>query len=129
MDFRYVIQPILDRHCTNCHDGGQGEKKSFDLRGEKWVSNKGAFFYPECHVWRVSDSFRALLPYVSYKWVGDYQGPVLPVAAYESGSAKSKLMALLKKGHYGVALGDGEWRALASWIRLHFAVLWRFRRS
>jgi hypothetical protein len=64
----------------------------------------------------VSDSFLNLLKYVSYIRVGGYQGEKLPLAPNATGSRRSKLMKIIKKGHYKAELNIAEWRALAAWI-------------
>jgi hypothetical protein len=64
----------------------------------------------------VSDSFLNLIDYVEYIRVGGYQGEKLPLAVNATGSRVSKLMTILKEGHYGVKLDEAKWRALAAWI-------------
>ncbi len=116
VSFPELIQPILDRNCVDCHDGNEGAEKSFDLRGRQMVLAEGAFFYPNIGRAKVSDSFMALLPHVDFVKVGDYQGSLVPLAPYATGSAKSRLMQLLHEGHYDVAINRAEWRAFAAWI-------------
>ena len=118
IDFRHVVQPVLDRHCVRCHDGSDGKDKSFDLRGLQWVDNRGAYSYgnlPNLQ-FRFSDSYRALMPHVRIDPVGNYDGAVTPMRPYAVGSAVSPLMKLLKAGHHGVDLPAADWLALACWI-------------
>ena len=118
LDFRRVVQPALDRHCVNCHDGGSGPDQSFDLRGRQWVSNQGAYTYdnlPNLQS-RFSDAYRALLPYVRIDPVGDYDGAVTPLAPFACGSAVSPLMKTLRAEHHGLRLPESAWLALACWI-------------
>jgi hypothetical protein len=56
------------------------------------------------------------LKYVSYIRVGGYQGEKLPLAVNATGSRVSKLMKILKEGHYDVQLSQAKWRTLAAWI-------------
>ena len=116
--FNKIVQPILNQHCVSCHDGADGEKKSFDLRGARMRS--APVGYDRDHAphaqHQVSDSFLSLLEYISYIRVGGYQGEKLPLPPNATGSRQSKLMKLLKHGHYEVELSMAEWRAFAAWI-------------
>jgi hypothetical protein len=116
--FEKNVQPVLDRHCTRCHDGSKGDDKSFDLRGRTMVSAPVGYDRDhsphEQHL--VSSAFLKLLEYVSYIRVGGYQGEKLPLPPNATGSRRSKLMSVLKEDHYSVQLDTAEWRALAAWI-------------
>jgi hypothetical protein len=116
--YEEIVQPVLDNHCVNCHDGTEGKDKSFDLRGRKMLSAPAGYDRDHAphaqHL--VSDSFLNLLRYVSYIRVGGYQGEKLPLPPNATGSRQSKLMQILKNEHYNVELGLAEWRALAAWI-------------
>jgi hypothetical protein len=118
LDFRRVVQPVLDRHCAGCHDGAEGAEKSFDLRGRKWDGNQGAYSYGNLPNLQFcfSDSYRALMPHVRIDPVGDYDGSVTPMAPYAVGSAVSPLIKLLQAGHHQVDLPADDWLALACWI-------------
>lgn len=118
--FPKIVQPLLDQHCANCHDGREGPDKSFDLRGLSMLEAPAGYDrdqspYPHFqHM--VSDSFLNLLKHVSYIRIGGYQGEKLPLPPNATGSRQSKLMKLLGNGHYDVDLDLAEWRALAAWI-------------
>jgi hypothetical protein len=119
--FKRVVQPVLDRHCVNCHDGStntdKADKKSFDLRGTQMVIAPAPYDRDQGPQHAVSDSFVKLLGYVSYIKVGGYPGRRLPLAVNATGSRASKLMKLLASGrHYKVNLKSDDWRALAAWI-------------
>ncbi len=116
VSFPKLIQPILDRHCINCHDGSRGKDKGFDLRGTKLVQAPTGYDADEGPQHLVSSSFLNLLPYVSYIKVGGYQGEKLPLKPYATGSGASPVMKLLGKGHDDVALTSVEWQAMAAWI-------------
>ena len=132
------IQPILDRHCITCHDqrAAPGSKfpegKAFSLKGDTT---------PDAHAKRSwSDAYLALTgvaytpaapgfagrpfavpatgvrsPLVNWH---DIQSapPMLP--PYAAGSAKSGLLAMLRKGHKKVELSREELDKLAAWIDL-----------
>lgn len=114
--FKEFVQPVLDSSCVRCHDGGEGKDKSFDLCGKNMVTAPAPFDKDQGPQHAVSDSFLKLLEYISYIRVGGYEGEKLPLAVNATGSRQSKLMKILKKGHYGVSLDISQWRALAAWI-------------
>jgi hypothetical protein len=116
LGFNSVVQPVLDKHCTSCHKGELGLENSFDLRGGTMVSAPTGHDRDEGPQHYVSTSFLRLLPFVNYVRVGGYQGEKLPLAPRSIGSHASRLMQLLKDGHYEVQLSQSEWRALAAWI-------------
>jgi hypothetical protein len=116
MRFPQVVQPVLDRHCISCHDGGSIAQHAFDLRGGRRVAAPHAGDADEGPQHTVSTSFLALLKYVKYVRVTGYAGEKLPLKPYAVGSAASALMQLLKKGHYEVKLPPADWQALAAWI-------------
>jgi hypothetical protein len=116
LGFESVVQPVLRHNCVRCHDGARGPHKSFDLRGGTMVAAPTGFDRDQGPQHHVSNSYLKLLSFVSYIRVGGYQGKKLPLAPLASGSYKSKLMHLLKAGHYDLKLELADWRALAAWI-------------
>jgi hypothetical protein len=128
--FPRLIQPILDKHCVECHAQAKTEGKSFGLGrmvsasqiGPK-VSDKLAKHFFESYI--------NLNPFVyipSPKWSLDWNDQ-LPShgGAHTSftsartfpgqfGANRSPLWHLLKKGHYDVSLDPLELRALALWL-------------
>jgi hypothetical protein len=101
------VQPILDRHCVRCHNG-QDPKAAPDLRGEltavfnrsyenlmqgKWVNT--------IQEWNGGD------------WAMMHAEAVPP---YTYGSHRSRLVELLRKGHYDTHLSREEFIRLVTWI-------------
>lgn len=118
MDFRQLVQPLLNRRCISCHDGSTGSARSFDLRGntldEVRAGNGKHYANP-------MQSYTKLLQYVNYIHLRAYDDGVynegnLPLKPYAIGSGVSKLMQLLKNSHRGVTLSEDEWQLLAAWI-------------
>lgn len=95
--FDLEIQPILDRACIACHDGG----KAFDLRGGK----KDKFGY--------GTSYLNFHPYI-HRQGGE--GDMVVLQPYEYHPNTSELVRMLKRGHHNVELTDKEWRTLYNWI-------------
>ncbi|NQT15155.1 MAG: hypothetical protein HQ582_20535, partial [Planctomycetes bacterium] len=114
--FAREIQPILDRHCVECHTG---EKEApFSLLGKTVTL---ATMKRE-----LSESYLALThtegtngdhghPMVN--WIDCMSGPQL-LPPYSKGAATSALMTLLEEGHEDVTLEPDEIERIACWIDL-----------
>ena len=114
--FPKEIQPILDKHCIRCHDGGkktETNRKSFSLlaRGNRDKRAK--------RIW--SDSYLALTKRGKQtplaNWISPQSGPAM-LPAYHAGAAKSKLLAILEKDHEKVKLSREELDKIACWLDL-----------
>ncbi|NQU25581.1 MAG: hypothetical protein HQ567_30210, partial [Candidatus Nealsonbacteria bacterium] len=125
--FPKEIQPILDRHCIKCHndpsksrvadgrkpeDKPEDEKKAFSLLSDVSKPRDGRQF---------SDSYVNLTlsgrPDAVVNWLNVQSiPPMLP--PYFAGSAKSKLMTMLRDGHSKVKLSQEELDKIACWIDL-----------
>ncbi|NQT37878.1 MAG: hypothetical protein HQ581_10335 [Planctomycetes bacterium] len=114
--FAKEIQPILDRHCVECHDGT--DDVPYDLSGDP---------VPVDSMRRVlSRSYLALThtrgtngthDHPMVNWMDSMSGPgMLP--PYHRGAGTSKLMKLLEAGHEKVKLSPEETDKLACWIDL-----------
>ncbi len=101
------VQPILDRHCTSCHNGKDPKAKP-DLRGELTTIFSRSY----------ENLFKAGQVDTIQEWAGlSYSMEnAEAVPPYSHGSHQSKLVELLKKGHYDVKLSGEEWVKLATWI-------------
>ena len=98
LDFTRDIQPILDRHCVECHDHGQREGHVVlcsDL-GPTW-----------------SHSYFSLLAHLQ---VADGRNGLGNQAPRTIGSSASPLLAKLSGGHHGVVVSPEEWRTVWLWI-------------
>ncbi|NUQ65601.1 MAG: hypothetical protein HUU20_24290 [Pirellulales bacterium] len=130
LDYPTDVQPIFDRHCVSCHNGKQPgadqvasepkaksenpqpravpESAEPDLRGDLTE------FFSRSY----ESIFRAGLVDAIREWAGaDYSMQnAEAVPPYSHGSHRSKLVAVLKAGHYDVKLSREEWIKLATWI-------------
>lgn len=122
------VQPVLDAHCVGCHDGSEGEKKSFDLRAgdlapEVYVPNIWTAYETDYKKHYTYGSYWALLPHVKYADIHEYQTP-----PGSWGSRVSPMMEVLAEGHEEVALSRAEWRTLAAWIDCNVPYLDDYRK-
>ncbi|MBW8017860.1 MAG: hypothetical protein FVQ82_16950 [Planctomycetes bacterium] len=114
--FPKEIQPILDKHCIKCHDGGakdNGKKKPFSLLAKENVDNEAK------RKW--SDSYLALTkkgrPNEIVNWLNVQSTPTM-LKPYSVGACKSKLMTMLENNHNKVKLSTEELEKIACWIDL-----------
>lgn len=101
------VQPILDRHCVECHNG-KDPKAEPDLRGDMTtIFNRS---YENILQTGLIDTVR--------EWNGaDHaMNNVEAVPPYGHGSHRSRLVELLRKGHYEKQLSQDEWIKLVTWI-------------
>ncbi|NQT37296.1 MAG: hypothetical protein HQ581_07400 [Planctomycetes bacterium] len=115
------IQPILDRHCIKCHDdrsktGPSGnvpdDKKAFSLLSTADKPRDGRF-YSDAYVHLTQNG----KPNPTVNWLNVQSiPPMLP--PYFAGSAKSKLMDILREKHYEANLSRAELEKIACWIDL-----------
>ncbi|MAG94278.1 MAG: hypothetical protein CMJ48_11070 [Planctomycetaceae bacterium] len=109
--FAKLVQPILDRHCVECHsrETVADETSTISLEG-KTVLDKNSLKH-----W--SDAYRALADPKIVNWPNPQTAPPM-LPPYHAGAAKSRLIELLKDGHEGVTLRPGELDVVSCWIDL-----------
>ncbi len=117
--FVEVVQPVLDRHCTRCHGGEKTEGK-IDLTAKP----EGAFtrsYVALCgdrNFWaegtNPKNAAEALVPRFGAR---NQVQRTPPGGMY--GALGSRLIGLLRQGHYEAKLAPDEFRRLAAWIDLN----------
>ncbi len=124
--FPNEIQPILDRHCVQCHADRSlpppGTEKpsgkalptlAFSLLGDTTVDSQAK------RKW--SDSYLALTQRGkqngNVNWVNAQSAPPM-LPPYHAGAAKSGLVSMLEDGHGDVELSQEEKDKIACWIDL-----------
>jgi formylglycine-generating enzyme required for sulfatase activity len=100
--FDLEIQPILDRNCISCHDGGN-TKPNFKDRSIDKVTGFGK-------------SYLALHPFIHRQGP---EGEMHVTNPMEYHVSNSELVQHLNKGHKNVKLTDKEKRTIYEWIDLN----------
>jgi hypothetical protein len=97
------VQPVFDKHCVSCHDFGQEAESKIILAGDR--TNTFNASYNE--LWRKK--------YIKAIGAGpsDIQQP------YSWGSHASKLVEVIREGHYDVKLSSDEFERIVTWIDLN----------
>ncbi|MBN1417758.1 MAG: hypothetical protein JXP34_03225, partial [Planctomycetes bacterium] len=115
--FAAEVQPVLDRHCIRCHDGGE----SFSLLGRATVE--------EASGRRWSDAYLALTkaerrggflygrPNRMVNFISAQSEPTM-LPPYRAGSTQSGLIPLLESGHGDAKPTPEEIATIACWIDL-----------
>ena len=99
-----LVQPVLDRQCVRCHDGGAGAPSRLVLTGEP----AGSF----------SRSYESLKPFVRwYEWGGASISQVVTLPGH-GGADESRLLKVLDdKDHKDqVRLTEGDRERLVLWL-------------
>jgi formylglycine-generating enzyme required for sulfatase activity len=111
--FRREVQPVLDRHCTGCHDGSKPELPDFrDLpdvhtKANDAGYNDGSHFPP---------SYLALRRYIHGATMESDIHLLTPMDFHAS---TMELIQRLRVGHHGVTLEPEAWDRLITWIDLN----------
>jgi hypothetical protein len=125
--FSYVqnIQPIFDKHCVKCHNGGNLQKCKVSLTGEVakpeairligagQVDPKRAYTHSYVAITTSGDPDRN--PWMT--WLKPRSRAVM-LPPYHTGSGKSPIMAHFEASHHGVAVSADEKRLFACWLDL-----------
>ncbi|MFH1266998.1 MAG: formylglycine-generating enzyme family protein, partial [Planctomycetota bacterium] len=118
--YRREVQPVIDRHCIDCHDGADRSDglEIPNLRGDQNVTD-----YASVLSWqRNADAGRFSVGYAElHRFVrrpgaeSDYH--VLEPMEFHADT--TELVQMLRKGHYGVQLDSEAWDRLVTWIDLN----------
>ncbi len=124
LSFREYIQPIIDRHCAECHNGRPGEP--FGLSDREVVDASAKRSWTEAYLVltqsrrdereRIGD-WRGDAEHPMVNWISSQSAPPM-LPPYSAGAARSKLTPLLHQGHEGVAMSREELDKIAAWIDL-----------
>ena len=103
MSFEREVQPVLDKYCVGCHQGGNTSPPDLRVNGDSRFRN----FTP---------SYVALHPFVRRPGPeSDYH--VQKPMEWHAGT--SELVQILEKGHHNVKLDPEAWDRLITWIDLN----------
>lgn len=120
--FEREVQPVLDRHCVRCHDGGQQRTDHrdlafgpLDLRRRPSVPlgardpayNTGTLFPP------------AYLQLRQFVRAATIESDLHLLTPGEFHAETTRLVRLLRKGHHGVDLDAADWSRIVTWIDLN----------
>ncbi|MBW7864973.1 MAG: SUMF1/EgtB/PvdO family nonheme iron enzyme [Candidatus Hydrogenedentes bacterium] len=113
--FEREVQPVLDAHCVECHGPG---KDTFDLTA------RPAERVPSAFQMHFSPAYMELRRWVHTPTL-ESDAHLLPARAFHADT--SRLIQILRDGHYGVQLDGEAWDRLITWIDLNapFHGTWR----
>lgn len=131
-NFSYAseIQPIVDKKCMSCHDAQPANGRYHTHRAD-YKDKPIPYLGPELlKDWKVRYAGSARPTFGGRFSEGYYQmfklvrGPGIEsdmalLTPKEFSADSTELVQMLKKGHHGVTLDQGEWRKLYQWIDLN----------
>lgn len=118
-EFNYLteVQPVFDRRCVQCHDYGKDAGKTLNL-----AADIGLVF---------NTSYLDLHLKSALRWEPDvpgqpkriikviHDGPPEVLPPYAWGSHRSRLIDVLRKGHYEVELSDEDLARIVTWVDMN----------
>jgi len=117
------VQPIIDRHCVECHDGEKLNEKSgkpiFSLTA-KQTAGHGGRLWSDAYValtGATRENYNGQSDREVVNWVSPQSAPTMQLP-YKRGAATSKLMTMLEKEHGKKKLSKEELDKIACWIDL-----------
>ncbi len=115
--FRNEVQPVLDRHCTRCHDGkprSDGRTLPCLLDGPPvpTLDNKNGYNLAS----KFSPSYYQLRRHVR---TPTKESDMAVLRPWEFHASQTRLVQRLRKGHHGVKLDKESWDRLLTWIDLN----------
>jgi formylglycine-generating enzyme required for sulfatase activity len=121
------VQPVLDKYCVSCHDGGDAEP---DFRGNRNAymvlknSDPKISLVENADVNELYRHWGGVFPpaYVELRRfvrVGGLESDIRLLAPKEFHADTSELFQMLNKGHYGVELDAEAWDRLITWVDLN----------
>jgi hypothetical protein len=120
------IQPILDAKCVRCHDGNEAVSKPPLLTPRavedpgakrKWTEAYLALTHSRPDDKKGTSGWRGNPDHPMLNWVSAQSAPPM-LRPNSAGANKSKLFAILDKGHEDVKLSQEEMDKLAAWVDL-----------
>ncbi|NLY00875.1 MAG: hypothetical protein GXY83_32695 [Rhodopirellula sp.] len=130
--YQQLVQPILDRHCVTCHQGGTNDSSDPKKRSTLYLTGnviksavwKGTEKQDPSSTGGLRDFTQSYLALTAkgkstslVNWVSPQsRAPMLP--PYACGSTQSKVMDYLEPSHYSVQMTDADKRVIACWIDL-----------
>ena len=118
-DFSYTaeVQPVLDKHCVDCHDYGKEAVESINLCGDRGPAFNVSYSALRSRSPAVWQPEHASGP---KPLVGSVDaGPVRVLPPYSWGSHRSRLVDLLRGGHEDVELDAEGLARIVTWIDLN----------
>ncbi len=118
--FAREVQPVLDKHCTRCHDGQPHDgTTAADLRGgttlKDWTSGIAGHVATEIGG-KFSTSYAELHRFVRRPGI---ESDIRLLSPMEFHASTTELVQMLALGHHGVQLEPESWDRLFTWIDLN----------
>ncbi|HUU11655.1 MAG TPA: hypothetical protein VM431_14105 [Phycisphaerae bacterium] len=110
LSYPRLVQPVLDKHCVECHAKEAGKPKVMDLAAGDWQKDKYHWYASYYNLYPYAFHFGAKFNPGFDRFTSARTVPG------QFGARASKLLALLDKGHYDVKLSPQEIRRITLWL-------------
>ena len=122
--FDGTIQPILNKHCIQCHDGTkthEGDKALPDLTDRVVTGGRALRAWPASYLTLTGTTLNGASAgqagRKALNWISTQSRPSM-LPPYHAGSAKSQIVATLRNGHGETTLSREELDKVCAWIDL-----------
>jgi hypothetical protein len=107
--FPRLVQPVLDKHCIQCHDGSEESSHAFDLRAGDWQEDEYNWYTSYRNLHKYAWHHGTFQPGYDL-WLSPRSIPG------KVGAKASKLLPLLKSGHGDTEMSKEELRSIVLWL-------------
>ncbi len=116
-NFAREVQPVLDRHCTQCHGGEDGQAEPY-LKGDKMIDDWSSQIAGNAgrNGGKFSTSYAGLHRYVRRPGIESDMRVLSPMDYHFSSTELGKM---LRDGHQGVKLDRESLERLVTWVDLN----------
>ena len=116
-NFAREVQPVLDRHCVQCHGGGEGHAEPY-LKGDRMIDDWSSQIAGNAKAYggKFSASYAELHRYIRRPGIESDMRVLSPMDYHFS---TTELGKLLREGHHGVELDRESFERIVTWADLN----------
>jgi hypothetical protein len=116
-NFAREVQPVLDRHCVQCHSGGDGHADPY-LKGDRMIDDWSSQIAGNAKDYggRFTASYAELHRYIRRPGIESDMRVLSPMDYHFS---TTELGRLLREGHHGVKLDRESFERIVTWADLN----------
>jgi hypothetical protein len=116
-NFAREVQPVLDRHCVQCHADGPGQSAPY-LKGDRMITDWSTQMAGNAgkNGGKFSASYAELHRHIRRPGI---ESDIRLLSPMDYHFSSTGLGQMLRNGHHGVRLDDESWQRLATWADLN----------
>jgi len=115
--FAREVQPVLDRHCTQCHSGEEGDAEPY-LKGDRMITDWSSQIAGNAGKYggKFSASYAELHRYIRRPGIESDMRVLSPMDYHFSSTELGRMM---QNGHHGVKLDRESFERIVTWADLN----------